>query len=210
MIKEYIKKTLPYKFYKEFKEKSEISQWEKIGKPYPPPHIIKEKIVKEYAEKFSIKTLVETGTYYGDMIWATVDTFNQIYSIEIDEKLYKEAKEKFAKFNHISILLGDSGKVIPKIIEQLNEKILFWLDGHTSPGFLPPSQIDLCPIKEELSNIFNHKIKDHVILIDDAHDFLGSNDYPTIKEIENIVSSKKYLDIKIENNIIQIYPNNNG
>lgn len=63
-----------------------------MGKPIPPPHLIKQETVKEYAHKFSIDILIETGTYLGDMVFAMKDVFSQIYSIELDSDLCMKAK----------------------------------------------------------------------------------------------------------------------
>jgi hypothetical protein len=66
------------------------------------------------------------------------------------------------------------------------------------------------PIKEELLQIINHKVKDHIILIDDARLFNGENDYPGIKKIKNLIS--KYLPshtFEVKNDIIRILPKSN-
>jgi len=63
--------------------------------------MIKQKIVKKYARQFNLDILIETGTYFGDMISATSRFFKEIYSIELDDLLYKMAKKKFSKFPHI-------------------------------------------------------------------------------------------------------------
>ena len=47
---------------KQFHQK-ELEEWENNGFPVPPPHIVKQIIIKEYQSKYLYKTLVETGTY---------------------------------------------------------------------------------------------------------------------------------------------------
>ena len=205
-VKDYIKKTLPYMIFKKFKNQKILHQWEKEGKPYPPPHLVKQIVVRDFAKRFSIKTLVETGTYHGDMVWATIDIFKKIISIELDKQLFLENQNKFCTYKHISIIHGDSEKVIKNILSCITSPCIFWLDGHTSPGYNPPEGSISCPIKEELGAIFSHHIKNHIILIDDAHDFSGSYDYPTISELKNITTKNnpesKFL---VENNIIRIF-----
>src|SRR5258706_16154496 len=66
----------------------EIHKWESAGRPIPPPDAVKQKVVREYAERFRIKLLVETGTYLGDMINAVKDVFSVIHSIELDKALF--------------------------------------------------------------------------------------------------------------------------
>jgi hypothetical protein len=68
----------------------ELRRWEKLGRPAPPPRIVKQRIVKDYAQNFSLRTLVETGTYLGEMIEATQDCFTHIVSIELDTRWRSE------------------------------------------------------------------------------------------------------------------------
>ena len=61
------------------------------------------------------------------------------------------------------------------------------------------------PILYELDSIFNHTVKNHVILVDDARCFTGQDDYPLIDDLRRIISEKSdYEIIKIENDIIII------
>jgi len=78
-----------------------------------------------YAKKFKIKTLVETGTYKGNMIIATRKTFKKIYSIELDDDLFKQAKEKFTKYKNIYLYKGESGKILPEILKVIKGRCLF-------------------------------------------------------------------------------------
>ena len=39
-------------------------------KPPRSPHLLKQKTVLEYARRYNLKTLIETGTYYGEMVAA--------------------------------------------------------------------------------------------------------------------------------------------
>ena len=40
--------------------------WIQNGKKPPVPHLYKQKVVKDYAKKFSLNTFIETGTYTGN------------------------------------------------------------------------------------------------------------------------------------------------
>ncbi len=183
----------------------EIRRWYKMGMHLPPPPILKQKIVKTYAYMFLIKLFVETGTLMGSMVNATRKTFEKIYSIELDYELYRNAKKRFSKYNHISIIQGDSSKVLPTILSKIKQPCLFWLDAHYSAGITAKGDIET-PIKQELDNILNNPTLNHVILIDDARMFIGKKDYPTLKELRNFISKKKsnYLFIVIKD-IIRIH-----
>lgn len=184
----------------------QLAQWEKNGKPLPPPHIVKQMAIQEYSKKFQIEILVETGTYLGEMVEAQQEYFKKIYSIELSEKLFKRAKKKFKNHSHIIILNGDSGIVLHKIISQINKQTVFWLDGHYSEGITAKAEKE-CPVPEELEAILKSPLA-HVILIDDARLFNGTKDYPTIEEIKSIIakSGKGYL-VEIKDDIIRIIPN---
>lgn len=145
------------------KQKLIIVRWKLNGRPIPPPHIVKQQIIKEHAKKYKIKTFIETGTFFGQMVRAVSDIFDCIISIELDPDLYKNAKNQFSDFSHISILHGDSSDVLKYIMPSINEQCLFWLDGHYSKGVTAKAKLNT-PIIEELNLILSHKIKNHVIL----------------------------------------------
>lgn len=41
--------------YLKYKYNRQLSEWEKKGKPLPPPHIIKQNVIKSYQKKHSSK-----------------------------------------------------------------------------------------------------------------------------------------------------------
>jgi hypothetical protein len=164
-----------------------IRHWERQGRPIPPPAFIKQLCVREYGRRFSLSTLIETGTAGGYMISATKNTFARIISIELDPTLYQLAKERFSGFDHIQILQGSSQHVLPGVIASIERPCLFWLDAHYSGPGTAKGNLDT-PIMDELQCILNHPVKDHVILIDDARCFVGQNDYPPIREVRDLIA----------------------
>lgn len=183
----------------------ELRRWHKHKKFPPTPQLIKHKVIREIAKKYSTKILVETGTYLGTMINANKSYFERIFTVELDKKLYKRAKKKFARFRHITVKQGDSAKVLPQILKEIKDPTLFWLDAHYSGGITSKGKL-ATPIFEELKIILT-KSSSHVLLIDDALDFNGQNDYPDIKKLKGIIAKKnpnyKFL---VKENIIYILP----
>jgi len=59
------------------KGKEIIRDWLKEGKPIPPPHVYKQLVVINKREEYKLKTLIETGTYLGDMVYACHSHFEQ-------------------------------------------------------------------------------------------------------------------------------------
>jgi hypothetical protein len=208
-LEKLISGTFLYDIVSDRRNKEELYTWIERFRPCPPPHLVKQSVVKEYAKRFSLETLVETGTYLGFMVRAAKDTFRRIYSIELEEALYRRAAKKFAKFDHVTILQGDSGEVLSRLLATLSEPCLFWLDAHHSSGatFKTGKGTVLTPIVSELEQILSHpKAQDHVILIDDAREFTGENDYPTIGALQELVSRMKpEFIVELQDDIIRIH-----
>lgn len=188
-----------------FRREKEVREWEKSGKPVPLPYRIKEKTIKDYANQHSLQIFVETGTYLGDMVNAVKDHFRRIYSIELDSKLFESARKRFSKERKIEIIQGDSAKMLPLILKQVQEPCLFWLDGHFSGGITAKGNEET-PIIDELSHILSHPVEGHVILIDDARLFMNQNGYPDSKVLQALVASKRSgWKFEIKEDIIRIH-----
>lgn len=158
--------------------------WVSRGKQGSPPALVKQEIVRSFGEKFAVKTLVETGTFMGDMIYAVKACFDKIYTIELSESLYRDAQARFQRWSHIEVLQGDSGIVLAKVISTVDRPCLFWLDGHYSGGRTAHGEFE-APIEMELHHIAHHHLKSrHIILIDDARLFNGGSGYPTIVALQ--------------------------
>ena len=180
----------------------EYSRWLKSGKPMPPPRIVKQNLISNSKKETGYNILVETGTYQGEMIFYQLKNFKKLFSIELDEKLYENAKKRFKNCSNVTLIQGDSGKVLKQITDQLNEPAIFWLDGHYSAGVTAMGEKQT-PIFEELRTIFSTKIN-HAILIDDARLFAGTGDYPTMEGLTNFVHQYyPGLEIKVSDDCIQ-------
>lgn len=114
---------------------------------------------------------IETGSYKGDTIQLALELdFKQIHSIELAEGLFNQCKERFKENDKVVLYKGDSLQILPKILENLNEPAVFWLDAHYSFGETTMAEL-YCPLYQELDIIKKHKIKNHCILIDDVRLF---------------------------------------
>lgn len=205
---EFLKLTSLYEIILPVEQKRELFYWNKRGRTPPTPQLVKQKIIKDYARKYSIATFVETGTYLGSTTKAVKDTFSKIFTIELDKLLYKRAQQKFKKYPHITIIQGDSAKVVFKLLKKITAPTLFWLDAHYSKGITAKGEVET-PINEELNSIFNHKIKNHIILIDDVDVFTGKNNYPTIKGLrDKIIKLGLEYKLILRENMMVIQPKN--
>jgi hypothetical protein len=183
-----------------------ISKWQRHGRTMPPPHAVKQRTLLEFAKTFSLDVLVETGTYYGDMVQAMKPHFRRIYSIELSDRLFQQARRRFAGDEHVRILHGDSGDVIADVIAMLDAPALFWLDGHYSAGITAKGDNDT-PVHLELCRILADEHRSHVIVIDDARLFGVDPAYPRLDEIRQLVArTGTAKTIEIEDDSIRVFP----
>lgn len=89
---------------------------------------------------------------------------------------------------------------------RLRRLALFWLDAHVSEGVTARGERDTA-ILQELGTILEDDERRHVALVDDARCFGGDLAYPTLREFEDFVRSKrKDVDICVEDDILRITP----
>ena len=212
-MKKLLEKILPQSLidrYKDYKNKHSAAatrkKWEMNGKPVPPPHTVKQQAIQYYQKRAGYNILVETGTYKGDMILAQKDFFKKIYSIELSEALFEKAKQRFRKYPYVTLLQGNSGDVIAKVLNELQEPAVFWLDGHYSGGITAKIE-KYSPINEELQTLIANNRLQHIILIDDARGFTGEHGYLTLDEVKDMTI--KYFPgyhFSVDEDIIRLVP----
>ena len=122
---------------------------------------------KELFQKHPNPVFIESGTYYGDGVQAAIDAgFKTIYSIELDENLYKLCADRFKDNTNVEIIFGDSHLVLDDLLHKIDSPATFWLDGHWAGGGTSRGKYE-SPLVQELEAIGRHHIKNHTILIDD-------------------------------------------
>ena len=176
-----------YGVYKAIGHYPDYWYWILRGRPSRSPHLLKQKVVREYGQKFGLKTLVETGTYYGEMVAAMKAHFDRIYSIEFVPELAERASRKFARYPHVRIFCGDSRVVMPEVLALLTGPALFWLDAGYY-GWVG-KQGDQQRLSAELQMILSHPHR-HVILLDDARGLTGRDGIPSVADVKSYVESK--------------------
>ncbi|HEV3038718.1 MAG TPA: hypothetical protein VHA33_13160 [Candidatus Angelobacter sp.] len=183
-----LQRTPFYGLYKALGHYPDYWYWQLRGKPVRSPHLLKQRTVREYAQRYQLRVLVETGTYYGEMVAAMKQDFDRIYSIEYDSQLAQRATKKFSRYAHIKILEGDSQQVVPELLKSISQPALFWLDaGYYGWAGLQGNQQRLTT---ELEAILRHPLKGHVILMDDARGLNGENGAPTVAELKQRIESE--------------------
>jgi hypothetical protein len=182
-----LQRTPFYGAYKTLGHYPDYWYWILRGRPERSPHLLKQIVVRRYGFSYDLKTLVETGTYYGEMVAAMKNNFDHIYSIEFVPELAQRAMRKFAPYKHIRIFCGDSRVVMPEVLAMLTGPALFWLDAgyYGWVGIRTNEQ----RLSAELEMILKHP-HPHIILLDDARGLTGRDGIPSVDDVKNYVESK--------------------
>jgi hypothetical protein len=204
-IRSLLKRLPIYTAFKQLGHYPDYWYWKVRGEPRRIPHLLKQRTVLEYARTYRLTTLVETGTYYGEMIAAVGKHFQRIYSIELDARLAKLAQQRFRANARVEIIEGDSQKVVPRLLQQINERCLWWLDAGYC-GWIGelgnPNRLG-----SELNSILSDRRFTHVVLMDDADGVNGEGGSPTLDElIGSIQSTYPDRQVEVVRNIIRITP----
>jgi len=179
--------------------------WLLKGMSIPAHRLYKWQVLRKYAKKHNLDVFLETGTAGGVTVSYLKKYFKKLYTIELDPTLYHQGRALTHDYKNIICVEGDSGVMINDIVKKISEPTLFWLDAHYSGEGTAKADVET-PIIKELVTIFSRNNKKDVILIDDARCFDGTHDYPTIKQIDDLISSYGYLSFNIAKDIMIIEP----
>lgn len=150
--------------------------------------------------------LIETGTYHGDFIQKIKDLkFEKIVSIEVSNECCEFARRRFVSDKNVSIVNGDSIKMLWSIIENIKKKIVFVLDAHCCDwgrdtrilDERDKCQLTTYPLVQELEIIRRHSQKDHTIIIDDVRLFESHFSTTVVKVIQMLlnINSSYHTDL---------------
>ena len=168
----------------------------------------------ENFSKYPNGIFIETGSFLGDGIQQALNAgFNKVISIELSDKYFEISKNRFANNPNVEIVKGDSFKVLPDVLKDIDEPVTFWLDGHHSCGDTALGD-HWAPLMQELDVIKEHPIKTHTILIDDmrcwelpneVHGFYKDDIFKKLSEL-NPDYQLTYEDGLQENDILVAHP----
>ena len=120
-------------------------------------------IVKQIIEKKKVSSFIETGTYDGRTTSFIAEHFDklQIYSCDIDEKIYNFAKKALSKYKNVKLFLESSEKFIEKLLKKDSENSI----GSLPMFFLDAHWYDYWPLKDEMKLITS--LEKFIVLVDD-------------------------------------------
>jgi len=158
-------------------------------KPMPEP--MKRLTLLHYANRYAVKTFIETGTFRGETLSFLEAQMDELHSVELSPELFAAAQKKFVGHSKIHLHQGDSADIFPKILEELKNPALIWLDAHYSAKITAHGPEET-PILAELDAVFSNKNHHHFILIDDAREFEGNPAYPKLQEVREMAEKNGY------------------
>ena len=154
-------------------------------------------ITRRQLPDVAFATLVETGTLYAHTAFHASHWFERVISIELDESLHGSASA--LGLDGVEFLHGDSGVVIPQVVDRLESPTVFFLDAHWSGdasvnwsdsrfrGFptttahlgvegVAPSSPEQVPLDREVDAIVRN-FPDYAVIIIDDWESIGAKDH---------------------------------
>jgi hypothetical protein len=185
-----------------FTEWRVFRRWLRAGRPVPAPPIVKQRILKDYQDRFALRTFVETGTFTGETVEALRGRSTQVVSIELAPDLYALARRRFASAPNVRLLHGDSTELLARALGDTTGPALVWLDGHyAGSGTAGSGQ---SPLMHEVRTLLARPPRGDVILIDDARDLTGAGGYPSLDEVcGTIRRNRPQADVTVADDIVR-------
>ena len=162
-------------------------------------------------EKFGLQTFVECGTLHGATADWAAKHFKRVITVEFSKTLFDQNRS-VPHSSNIEFCFGDSRQELKRLIPNLEEMCVIWLDSHWS-GSDTYGEMDECPLLEEIAVINSASIT-HFVLIDDARLFLSpppkphrASQWPSIDQvIESLKDRKHQYSIFVFQDIIAAVP----
>lgn len=145
-------------------------------------------------EHHNLTTFVETGCWLGDGIAHAIDAgYTELHSCDIGIEYVEKCLERHPK---ASIEHSESLSYLTKLLPNLNNRCIFWLDAHF-PDLYGTNELDetyRIPLIPEIELIKKYKpdYKNDVILCDDMRNF-RSTDNPRYRAGE--LEERFYVDV---------------
>lgn len=182
-----------------------VWNWILSGCPSPPPHVVKLRVVWWYCKQLGLRKFVETGTHMGETAEWMARKGIDVVTVELSDRLYQLARARLQRYRNVTLIHGDTARLLPDLLGRLSEPACFWLDAHFSGEGTARGTADT-PISGELEAILTHPVRGHVILIDDARCFRGKDGYPFLDELLAAVRQTGAYEAEVSTDIVRITP----
>ena len=143
------------------------------------PHSLsKFRQIKAMSKRCNATTMIETGTFLGNTAMRCSRVFTHVYTIELDEELYKKSKAYLASRKNVESIQGDALKMLPTVLSRpkVSDALIF-LDGHFSSGITAHGDLAE-PACEEIEVMADFKDKINGFIVDDFRCFGIDTGFP--------------------------------
>lgn len=139
--------------------------------------------IRRLARATGARAFIEAGTFRGVMASRCASIFDQVYTIELDQKLAAAASEFLRTKKNVKVIQGDALAVLPELLQRDElKKVLLFLDGHYSSGETACGDLPE-PAAEELQGLTKYRDKIDAIVIDDIRSFGTEQGFPKKSEL---------------------------
>ena len=158
-------------------------------------------LIAELSRAFGVTYFVETGTHHGwSALWAS-GHFEKVWTVELDEALFRRASRRLANRANVEQHLGPSVEMLRSVVPLLDRPAFFWLDAHWS-GEDTGGEAYPCPLQDEIEEIDASPLE-HIIAVDDVRFCLNAKppfgrgwpEIGTLAELLRARHSDSYLAI---------------
>jgi len=173
---------------------------------------INKAFVFELKKLMRVDCFVETGTYQAETLIDMYNYFNKLYTIEASEGYYNRfiTEDVISRHPKACFIKGKSQDELPKILANVTEPCLFYLDSHYMED-VSFGKGEKQPLLDELNIICNSDIQ-HAIIIDDVSFIvkpccLGQiEEWPSIDEIVEVANQKHKYYVSILHDCMYLVP----
>jgi hypothetical protein len=143
---------------------------------------------------------IETGIYQGDGLKNILSSYEFIHAIELSEKWVEFNREQFKAHQNIFIHQGDSKKILPSVLKDIDSPVTIFLDAHYSGAYTAMGEEET-PLLNELQ-ILKSRPNDDIIIIDDCR-LIGRKGLAGRKPDDPIYPRMEFDWTNISNSIIK-------
>ena len=87
---------------------------------------LRPEFLRSLVEHFGIVTFIETATYRGDTAAMAAGMVREVHTIELAPELARKAKQRFATQPQVHVHIGDSARMLAKILTRQRGPALIW------------------------------------------------------------------------------------
>ncbi len=166
-----------------FRIRKMFRHWKRRDYAVPAPAVVKHSVLQRH--NIPDATWIETGTASGDTTAILAKFSPRVITIEPEPNFHAAAQNRFRDQSNVELICGLSETAFPKLMEDINGDVCFWLDGHYSGSTTFQAETDT-PITVELQAIEQNlsRLGRVSVLIDDVRcfdpDLPGFQDYPSL------------------------------